>query len=254
MQYSIRTRLFTGLFILILISSTAFLTGCDSGGSVPEGDLEITDLDGGTGPVAEIGQAILVSYTGKLSDGSIFDSSDSSDTTDVPLSFTLGAGQVLQGWDEGIPGMKEGGTRRLKIPPGKAYGRNGVPDLVPGNETVTFDITLDAILTDVFVRDLKVGDGATVAVGDTVSVDYVGTLTNGQVFDASSFAGRPFQFVVGGGQVIPGWDRGIVGMKVGGRRMLIIPSGLAYGLTGIGSIPPLAVLTFVIDLRSIDTL
>jgi len=252
MRYNILKSVFTFTIAGFFLFTTSLLSGCDSGGSTPNGELIKEDLTVGTGAKAEVGKAILVSYVGKLEDGSVFDQSDSSDTTDVPLSFTLGLGQVLQGWDEGIPGMKVGGTRRLTIPPDKAYGRNGVPDLIPGNETVTFDITLDAVIEDVFIRDLAVGDGATVKNGDNLTMDYVGTLTSGQVFDSSASHGQPFQFVVGSGQVISGWDLGVVGMKVGGKRMLIIAPPFAYGTTGFGSIPPFSVLTFVIDLRSID--
>jgi len=99
-------------------------------------------------------------------------------------------------------------------------------------------------------KDLIVGTGAEAKAGDTVTVNYVGVLfKGGKEFDASWKRKEPFTFTLGKGQVIPGWDQGVVGMKVGGRRELVIPSALAYGAKGSGStIPPNAPLVFVIDL------
>ena len=102
------------------------------------------------------------------------------------------------------------------------------------------------------VKDITVGTGAAVKSGDTVSVHYVGTLTNGTEFDSSRKHGQPFSFGVGKGMVIKGWDQGLVGMKVGGRRKLTIPSDLAYGDRGMsGTIPPKSTLLFDIELLSI---
>ena len=103
------------------------------------------------------------------------------------------------------------------------------------------------------VKDLKEGDGAEAKAGDQVSVQYVGVLYDGgEEFDSSWERGQPFPFQLGSGQVIPGWDQGVEGMKVGGRRELIIPPDLAYGPTGQPpSIPPNATLVFVIDLVSV---
>jgi FKBP-type peptidyl-prolyl cis-trans isomerase FkpA len=108
------------------------------------------------------------------------------------------------------------------------------------------------------VTDLRVGTGATATSGSTVSVNYTGWLYNaevddrkGQQFDASQ-AGRPFVFWLGAGQVIQGWDQGLVGMKVGGLRKLIVPASLAYGRDGAGlTIPPNASLVFEIELISV---
>jgi peptidylprolyl isomerase len=99
-------------------------------------------------------------------------------------------------------------------------------------------------------KDLIVGTGKEAKSGDTVSVNYVGVLYNGgKEFDASWKRKEPFQFKLGQGQVIPGWDQGVPGMKVGGRRELVIPADLAYGKTGSPpTIPPNAPLVFVIDL------
>ena len=101
------------------------------------------------------------------------------------------------------------------------------------------------------VEDLVVGTGATAAVGDTVTVNYVGTLTNGTKFDSSYDAGKPFSFRIGAGTVIAGWEQGVPGMKVGGKRRLTIPPSLAYGSTARGPIPANSTLLFDVDLVSI---
>ena len=103
------------------------------------------------------------------------------------------------------------------------------------------------------VRDLKTGDGVEAKSGDHVSVQYVGVLYDGgKQFDSSWDRGQPFSFQLGGGQVIPGWDQGVAGMKVGGRRELIVPPDLAYGAQGQPpTIPRNATLVFVIDLISV---
>ena len=103
-------------------------------------------------------------------------------------------------------------------------------------------------------KDLKVGTGAEAKPGSTVSVQYVGvSALNGRQFDASWDRGQPFSFQLGSGQVIPGWDRGVAGMKVGGRRMLVIPPKLAYGAQGSPpTIGPNETLVFVIDLLGVQ--
>jgi len=100
------------------------------------------------------------------------------------------------------------------------------------------------------IVDESVGTGATAETGDTVTVNYVGSLTDGTVFDASANHGTAgFTFNLGAGQVIKGWDQGIVGMKEGGKRKLVIPAALAYGEQAIGSvIPANSTLVFEVEL------
>src|SRR3989344_8623695 len=102
------------------------------------------------------------------------------------------------------------------------------------------------------VQDLGVGNGATAKSGDTIAVHYTGWLTTGQKFDSSVDRGEPFVFQLGAGQVIRGWDEGVQGMKVGGKRKLTIPASLGYGSQGAGGIiPPNATLLFEVELLAI---
>ena len=103
----------------------------------------------------------------------------------------------------------------------------------------------------VAVQDVVVGTGAIAAAGDTLTVNYIGTLTNGTKFDSSFDRGQPFTFVLGTGQVIAGWDQGVPGMRVGGERRLTIPPELAYGNRAVGPIPANSTLVFYITLISI---
>ena len=116
---------------------------------------------------------------------------------------------------------------------GGGYGSDDPPDNSGG-------------VTALQIEDLTVGTGATAVAGDTLNVNYVGTFLNGNVFDSGAFS-----FRLGAGAVIAGWDQGLVGMKVGGRRRLIIPPALAYGSAGSGRIPPNTTLRFEVELVSI---
>ena len=104
------------------------------------------------------------------------------------------------------------------------------------------------------IEDLSVGKGREAKSGDTVHVQYTGTLTNGKKFDSSyDHGGDPFKFTIGKGEVIKGWDQGVSGMKAGGKRRLRIPSDLGYGEKGSPpNIPPGAGLVFEVELVSID--
>jgi FKBP-type peptidyl-prolyl cis-trans isomerase len=104
------------------------------------------------------------------------------------------------------------------------------------------------------VVDLVVGQGQEATAGKRVSVHYTGTLTNGKKFDSSLDRGQPFTFVLGAGQVIKGWDQGVAGMKIGGKRKLTIPPELAYGNRAVGGdlIPANSTLVFEVELLGVS--
>jgi peptidylprolyl isomerase len=120
----------------------------------------------------------------------------------------------------------------------------------PNTTKPEIDFPEGAAPTNLVIEDLEVGDGAEAKAGDSISAHYVGVAhSTGEEFDASWSRGAPLDFRLGVGQVIKGWDDGIAGMKVGGRRKLTIPASLAYGDRGAGgSIKPGETLIFVVDL------
>lgn len=101
--------------------------------------------------------------------------------------------------------------------------------------------------TGLIAQDITMGSGPAAEIGSTVSVEYIGTLEDGTVFDSSEGKG-PYTFTLGDGVVIEGWEQGLVGMQAGGQRLLVIPSSLAYGPSGFGPIPPNATLIFTVRL------
>ncbi len=123
----------------------------------------------------------------------------------------------------------------------------------PVSTTTMPTISAESV-TQLTMKDEIVGTGAVAAAGDSVTVNYVGALTDGTVFDASANHGTAgFTFTLGAGQVIKGWDEGIVGMKVGGKRMLIIPASLAYGNQAVGNvIPANSTLIFEVELLKVQ--
>ncbi len=265
-----------------------------AGGEVitTESGLKYIDLKVGEGTEAKTGDSVDVHYTGKLKDGTKFDSSlDRGE----PFSFKLGESRVIKGWDEGVVGMKEGGKRNAHHPlqsrlrrarqrQNPRLRRTHLRDRIAQSELthsnpsrgIAMKITAIVLLvlalagwmisqSDAGDKDKKeekvittksglkyverkVGDGKVAKAGNDVSVHYTGTLTDGKKFDSSLDRGEPFTFPLGGGKVIKGWDEGIPGMKEGGKRKLIIPANLAYGEKGRGKIPGNATLHFEVEL------
>ena len=242
--------------------------------AVDEGDLTATDsglqyfdIVEGEGDMPVEGQDVVVNYAAWLQEGEEYVAS--SDTQGEPLTFTLGSEMgVFPGWDEGVSTMRPGGKRYLVIPPELALGEAG-GGRIPPNATLIMEVELvevkplllpteidegDFTETESGLRyyDIVEGDGATAEAGSTVTVNYTGWLTDNVKFDSSLDSGVPFPFTLNTGAVIPGWDEGVAGMKVGGIRQLIIPAELGYGDTGSGVIPPGATLVFEVELLDVQ--
>ncbi|MCO5295333.1 MAG: FKBP-type peptidyl-prolyl cis-trans isomerase [Fimbriimonadaceae bacterium] len=218
-------------------------------------ELKIEDQEVGKGPTAETGDLVAVLYKGTLADGALFDSNMEGG---APLAFRLGTGFVIKGWDEGVVGMKVGGTRKISIPASLAYGDQGSPPKVPPKADLYFDVKLLDVVKkgeeQIYDKtDVKLGTGPQAKAGDKVTVEYEGTLANGDVFDSSRGRGTPFTFTLGANDVVPGFDAGITGMRVGGVRKLRLPPEVAYGGRGNPpSIPPDATLLFTIEMLKIQ--
>jgi peptidylprolyl isomerase len=246
---AISGTLVAGLCLALAACEAAKSSEANNNGATV-GELQKTDVKVGTGDEAKPGDYVEVHYTGTLKDGKKFDSSKD---RNEPFQFRLGAGEVIKGWDQGVAGMKVGGQRKLVIPPELGYGAGGTPDgTIPPNAELHFDVELLRVLR-VNITEEKEGTGPAAKKGDTVSVHYTGTFKDGTKFDSSRDRGQPITFRLGTGRVIKGWDMGIDGMKVGGKRKLVIPYELAYGEQGRPpKIPPKAELHFDVELVGIQ--
>jgi FKBP-type peptidyl-prolyl cis-trans isomerase len=128
-----------------------------------------------------------------------------------------------------------------------------VPSLYFGRIERSKNTEMPTISQELKIEDLTVGTGEEAKTGNKVTVNYLGTLLDGTKFDSSYDRKQPFAFNLGQGEVIAGWDRGVVGMKVGGKRKLTIPSDLAYGESGSGDvIPPNSTLVFEVELLKVE--
>ena len=236
--------------------------------STPPTELLIEDLVVGSGSPVGVGDFLIMDYVGvSYSTGLQFDASWDRGS---PFPFELGAGRVIQGWDQGIVGMSVGGRRSLTIPPELAYGENGSGSgSIGSNETLVFVVDLIASVpanlekptvaltsestTELKTNDISEGSGATVQPGNVVYIHYVGvSASTGEQFDSSWDRGRSefIGYISGTGNVIQGLDEGLLGMQVGGRRTVVIPPDLAYGENGAGDglIAPNETLIFTVDL------
>ncbi len=234
-----------------------------------ESGLMYYDIEEGeAGRTPEEGQPVRIHYTVWLEDGTKLDSSLD---RDQPLVVPVGNDQLLPGWDEGLATMNVGGHRQLVLPPELAFGAQSPGGNVPDNATLIIEVELLELLAqgpdeppevdeDEFTEtesglryyDVREGDGLQSETGQTVLVHYTGWLEDGTRFDSSYSRGEPLPFVLGAGNIIPGWEEGVAGMNVGGQRLLVIPAELAYGETGFGDIiPPNETLTFLVELVEI---
>lgn len=249
--------------------------------STPSGLMYVINKEG-KGSIPANGSTVVVNYTGKLLNGTVFDSSVDRE----PIEFAIGTGQVIKGWDEGIALLKEGSSATFVIPSDLAYGEVGAGQgIIPPFATLIFDVELlskaeidakkkaetesrikseeEQINAYIAAKNLKVvttasglryaitlpASGAKPNVGNKVSVHYTGTLLNGNKFDSSVDRGSPFEFDLGKGRVIKGWDEGIALLNKGSKAIFIIPSALAYGERAMGAdIPANSPLVFEVEL------
>ncbi|MDJ0365484.1 FKBP-type peptidyl-prolyl cis-trans isomerase [Hymenobacter sp. H14-R3] len=241
----------------------------------PSGLYYIPVTTNAAAPKPTANQIVSILYTGKLLNGTVFDATSQRDNT--PLSFILGVNRIIPGLEEGISLMHKGDKAVFLIPSGLAYGPSGAAPSIPANAVISFEVELTDINTSFavpddnlivrylaknnittaqkqtsglyFVPTVSNPTGVPAAAGKTISVLYTGKLLNGTVFDATKANNVPFTFVVGAmpKQVIPGFDEGISLMRKGEKATLLIPSALAYGASGSGSIPANAVITFDVE-------
>jgi FKBP-type peptidyl-prolyl cis-trans isomerase len=236
-------------------------------GEAPEG-LEIIDLVEGEGAEAAAGDLVTAHYVGVLhDDGTEFDSSWD---RGQPFEFQLGGGQVIVGWDEGIEGMKVGGRRMLVIPSDLAYGEAGSGGTIGPDAALVFVVDLvdllvlpdpseeptveipDEVTGELEIVDVVEGDGEELEAGDTATIHYVLALKSSGQTEDSSWAAQPVTVPIGTGNVIAGWDEGLLGMKEGGRRFIVVPPEMGFGDEGNGPIPPGDTLIFMVDLLKVS--
>lgn len=231
--------------------------------------LEYTITEKGNGKTPQVGDKVKVHYTGRLLDSTVFDSSFK---RNQPFEFTLGAGQVIKGWDEAFQLLSVGDKATIKFGPELGYGERATGS-IPANSTLIFDIELLGIQESVkqwdttgkpvvttesglqYVMFEANPEGQKVLSGDKAMVHYSGFLTDGTKFDSSVERGEPIGVLVGKGQVIPGWDEGLALLRKGEKAQFIIPYALAYGEAGRGPIPQKADLIFdveIVDIQKVE--
>lgn len=233
--------------------------------------LVITDLEEGTGPAAKAGDDVSVFYVGvRSADGTEFDSNFDGQ----PFPVTLGAGGVIQGWDQGLVGVKAGGLRQLDIPADLAYGDRPQGDIIKAGDALSFVVKVVSVTTPLVVPDANPADAPTVSIptsvgatelgitelvpgtGETAVADGTAYLQlnayrgdTGAVLESTWKTGKAIKIVLNSG-TIKGLVDGVTGMKVGGRRLLIVPSEQGFGTDGntANSLPAVTDLVLVVDL------
>lgn len=226
-------------------------------------------LQPGRGKTAGAGDYVLIHYATLAPDGAVVDSTRDKNGQGDPIAFVLWAGQVIRGWDIGIAGMRVGERRRLIVPPQLVQSAEfrvpspesasdsgpATPDSASASHGLRFDIELVDVLPGVLQRTTREGTvgGGTIQPGQTAEIEFVAYLdTAAEPFDSTGLRGKPLRFRLGAREVIQGLDLGIVGMKEGERRTLVIPPYLAYGQRGIvGLIPPDSALRYEVELKRI---
>ncbi len=257
--------------------------GITNATKTPSG-LYIAIDEEGNGDLPKTGDNVKMNYTGSFLDGKKFDSNvDSAFNHVQPFSFPIGQRRVIAGWDEGVAKLKKGAKAKFLIPSNLAYGPSGQNN-IPANSILRFDLELVDIekqlspaerlaidekimqnyitqnnisnatktASGMYIVVTEAGTGDKPAVGDQVTMNYTGTLSDGSKFDSNVDSAfnhvQPFNFALGKGQVIKGWDEGIATLKKGSKATLIIPSGMAYGQQERPKIPANSPLIFNVEL------
>lgn len=275
------------LLLVFFVIITAALIGCNKGPEVVtlESGLQYMDDSLGTGREAKADELVSIHFKGWMvpkdtaselfSDWSADQSKSSlslgdSKMRNQPIKFILNSGSFIKGTDEGIIGMKVGGVRTMIIPSKLAYGDAGV-GFIPPNTDLKVIVELlevkDKVVAEMWEVDstlfkttasglkyaiVSKGEGPAVEAGKVVTVHYSGFLQDGTMFDSSVERDEPIMFVVGQGQVIPGWDEGMQLLKKGDKARFIIPPQLGYGEMVLEKIPINSTLIFdteVIDIK-----
>lgn len=275
--------------IVVAAAFAAALTACGGGSNktpttvvVVQPAYKVTDTVVGTGTVAATGDLVTINLVGYLYDASKADFKgakveSSVDSGKPAAPFTLGVGNVVTGWDQTITGMKVGGKRTAILPANLAYGPNSRTELkangitypaIPANSPLVYDFELVDVTkgiipvvvpppTTLTIVDVVTGSGTAAASGKTLTVNYTLYLYDGSKANLrgnmieTSVGKTPFEFPLGAGKVIAGWDQGLVGMLTGGSRTLTIPPSLGYGSVAQGNIPANSTLIFDIQLVSV---
>lgn len=251
-----------GAFALLLVVGCNQGAGGKAEAKSPDGQakpaapklskLVIEDTKEGTGPAIEKGDSAYLLYAGRLVDGTEFDSNL---TGKFPLAVTVGMGQVIKGWDEGLVGLKMGGKRTLKIPSDMGYGPQG-SQKIPPNSDLIFDVELVDLVKageeDIVDWEIKTpGTGAVSKAGDQITIDYVAMSPLDAKFE--EWTNQKFKLGADGNIALPGLDFGITGMKVGEKRRIRLPGKVAYGLGGRADlqVPPNMIVYFEVTLKGI---
>lgn len=214
-------------------------------------ELLITDIKTGTGREATPGDSVWVDYVGVITlTGELFDTSLARGQA---LNFTVGAGQVIQGWDDGLLGATPGTKRRLDIPADLAYGDNPPGDPIKAGDALTFIVDVRAVVPptraedapldidtapsdgalELSIEDFVEGDGHTAVTGDTVLAHLLLVRGDNRVTLFNTWdRGEPLEILLEDGYTLPGLQQGITGMSVGGTRILKMPPDLAFGPDG----------------------
>jgi FKBP-type peptidyl-prolyl cis-trans isomerase len=213
--------------------------------------VDIKDTTVGSGREAQANDVLTVEYVGTVQGGKEFDSSKGKQ----PLSFVLGGGQVIRGWDQGLAGMKVGGKRHLVIPASLAYGDQAMGEAIPANSTLVFDIELLRIdrtgdPAKIELATVTPGKGDAAKAGDEVVVNWRGSFINGKEFINSYTSKQPAKLACGSPGLPKGINQAIEGIKAGEKRHAVVPYTLGFGANGAQGIPPYA--TLVLDVEAVS--